>query len=492
MSEDNYFEQRLKKLESAKALGEKVYSNGFRPSHTFAQIVAQHGSRTREELEKQDDRFTLAGRILIRRDFGKTCFFTMQDGAEKLQWYIRRDRLSQENGKLLDCLDVGDILGGEGRLFRTRTGELTLEAARLVLLVKSLRPLPEKWHGLADVETRHRQRYVDLIVSPEVRKTFRLRSQLIRRIRSFLDEREFQEVETPMMQTFPGGATAQPFQTHHQALGMDLYLRIAPELYLKRLVVGGLERVYEINRNFRNEGISTQHNPEFTMLEFYQAYATYEDLMQLTEELFSTLAQELLRTLEISYQGEKISFRPPFQRIRFVEALEKIGGVSPEVLKDQKKAVAAARSLGVELRGKESLGKVLVKIFEKTVEEKLIQPTFIYDFPIEASPLSKRKETSPEWVERFELYVARMEMANAFSELNDPIDQKERFLDQVQRGDWEEGEARGYDEDFVTALEYGMPPTAGEGIGVDRLAMLLTDSASIRDVILFPLLRPKD
>lgn len=490
MPEEDYYEQRKKKLEIVKSLGFHPYPNDFKPSHTFAEVHDRYDDRSREELEELHDTFSLAGRVLMRRDFGKTCFLTLQDGTGKLQWYVQRQRLPAKEGELFDCLDIGDFLGAKGRLFRTRTNELTLGVQSFRLLTKSLRSLPEKWHGLSDVETRYRQRYLDLIVHPEAKKVFQLRSRIIQHLRSFLEDRQFQEVETPMMQPFPGGAAARPFRTHHHALGIDLYLRIAPELYLKRLVVGGFNRVYELNRNFRNEGVSTQHNPEFTMLEFYQAYANYEDLMQLTEELLNSLAQKLYGTSEIEYGGERISFQIPFQRISFVEALEKLGGISSDLLSDPKKAREKGSSLQIPFSGQESFGKVLVKLFEKTVEEKLIQPTFIYDFPTEASPLSRRKDSDPAWVERFELFVAKMEIANAFSELNDPIDQKGRFLAQLEKGDWEEGEIHGYDADFIRALEHGMPPTAGEGIGVDRLVMLFSGCSSIRDVILFPLLRP--
>jgi lysyl-tRNA synthetase class 2 len=388
-------------------------------------------------------------------------------------------------------LDIGDIVGIQGRLFRTRTGELTLMVEETSLLAKSFRPLPEKWHGLTDQETRYRQRYVDLLVNPHSREVFITRSRAVDFLRRFLTQREFLEVETPMMQPIPGGATARPFKTHHNTLGLDLYLRVAPELYLKRLLVAGLERVFEINRNFRNEGISTQHNPEFTMLEFYQAYATYRDLMDLTETLFSSLVMEIKGGMSLDYQGTRIDFQPPWRRLSIREGLIAHGGLKEEDLRDREKVLAYGKRTGLELKGDEPLGKIWVDLFEKTAEPNLIQPTFVTEYPIEDSPLARRNDQEPEFVDRFELYISGREIANAFSELNDPQDQKARFLEQAKgktRGDEEAGFV---DEDYVRALEYGMPPAAGEGIGVDRLVMLLTDSPSIRDVILFPQMRPE-
>ena len=383
-------------------------------------------------------------------------------------------------------------MGFEGTLFRTKTEELTLAVSRFQVLTKSLRPLPEKYHGLTDVEARYRQRYLDLLMNPQVWQVFRTRAAVTRLIRRFLDERGFLEVETPMMQPIPGGATAKPFTTHHQALDMQLYLRIAPELYLKRLVVGGFDRVYEINRNFRNEGLSSLHNPEFTMLEFYQAYATYEDLMVLTEELFCFLAREILGAYQFLYQGQKIDFTPPWRRLDLRESLTEIGGIPPEVVADRQQLLKLALQEGVQLRAGEGYGRALTKLFDLHVEARLLQPTFVLGYPTETSPLSRKNDDNPEVVDRFELFIAGREMANAFSELNDPDDQRQRFEAQLAAhaaGDEEMPHA--LDEDFLAALEHGMPPAAGEGIGIDRLVMLLTDSPSIRDVILFPLLRPE-
>jgi lysyl-tRNA synthetase class 2 len=400
--------------------------------------------------------------------------------------------MSAKSFQVFSRLDIGDIVGIRGRLFRTRTGELTLMVEEMDLLAKSFRPLPEKWHGLVDLETRYRQRYVDLIMNPHSREVFIIRSRAVDFLRRFLTQRGFLEVETPMMQPIPGGATARPFKTHHNTLDMDLYLRVAPELYLKRLVVAGLERVFEINRNFRNEGISTQHNPEFTMLEFYQAYATYRDLMDLTEAMLSSLVREIKGGTFLDYQGTRIDFQPPWRRLSIREGLIAYGELKEEDLRDREKVLAYGRRVGLELKGDEPLGKVWVDLFEKIAEPNLTQPTFVTEYPIEDSPLARRNDQEPEFVDRFELYISGREIANAFSELNDPQDQKARFLEQAEakaRGDEETGFM---DEDYVRALEYGMPPAAGEGIGIDRLVMLLTDSPSIRDVILFPQMRPEN
>jgi lysyl-tRNA synthetase class 2 len=404
-----------------------------------------------------------------------------------MQVYARRDELGEEF-QLFKKWDVGDIVGVEGTLFKTKTGEPSLDASRLYMITKSLRPLPEKFHGLTDVETRYRQRYVDLIVNPEVRDTFRKRVEIIRMIRDFLTERGFMEVETPMMQPVPGGATAKPFQTHHNALDMYLFLRIAPELYLKRLLVGGFERVFEINRNFRNEGLSTRHNPEFTMLEFYQAYATYEDLIDLTEEMISSIATKVCGSAEIVYQGIPVNLAPPWKRYTMDEALVEVGGLDPELLQDDT-VVGLAKKKGIKLQPDAGPGKAKTELFELLVEEKLIDPTFITAYPAEVSPLARRNEDDPNVTDRFELFITGRELANAFSELNDPVDQHERFAKQIaERGDDDEVHPE-LDTDYVRALEYGMPAAAGEGIGIDRLVMLLTDSPSIRDVILFPQLK---
>jgi len=480
--------RRLEKLDRLRAAGVDPFGSGYAVSHFAGPLHARFGAASEEDL-RAAGHVAVAGRLVSLRHHGKACFAHLQDGTGAVQLYARADGLADAYAGWVD-LDVGDFVGVQGELMRTRTGELTVQVKEWTFLGKSLRPLPEKWHGLKDVETRYRRRYVDLVMSPQVREVFLVKSRLIRELRAFLDARGFLEVETPMMQPIPGGAAAKPFVTHHNALDMPLYLRIAPELYLKRLVVGGLDRVYEINRNFRNEGISTQHNPEFTMLEFYQAYADYEDLMALTEEMFGHLAREILGKTTLAYQGENVDLDGPWPRRPFFEALSAAVGISVGPDTDEAKLEAAAVAAGVPAPKPGGGAVALWKdIFDTLVEPTLIQPTFVTDFPIELSPLSKRKASDLRLVDRFELFICRREIANAYSELNDPIDQRRRFEEQALerlRGD---EEAHWMDEDFVRALEYGMPPTAGEGIGIDRLAMLFTDSASIRDVILFPHLR---
>jgi lysyl-tRNA synthetase class 2 len=483
------FLQRKKKLDDLRAEGFPPYPNTFRLSHSVEEINGLYGDKSEGELKDLEERFSLAGRLVRLNNFGKAAFGHIQDRTGRIQGYFRRDRMSPKGFQVFSRLDIGDIVGIRGSLFRTRTGELTVMVEEAELLAKSLRPLPEKWHGLTDLETRYRQRYVDLIVNPHCREIFIIRSRIVDILRRFLTQRGFLEVETPMMQSIPGGATARPFKTHHHALDMDLYLRVAPELYLKRLVVGGLERVFEINRNFRNEGISTQHNPEFTMLEFYQAYATYRDLMDLTETMFSSLVQEIKGQMSLQYQGTRIDFAPPWKRLSVREGLTAYGELKEEDLEDRGKLLAYGSDLGLELKGNEPRGKIWVDLFEKLAEPHLLQPTFVTEYPIEDSPLARRNDQKPGFVDRFELYIFGREIANAFSELNDPQDQKSRFLEQAKaRGDEETGLV---DEDYIRALEYGMPPAAGEGIGIDRLVMLLTDSPSIRDVILFPQMRPE-
>ena len=483
---------RKQKLAALKDTGAATYPNDFFPSHTTAELHARFADASGEELAKSTEAVMIAGRIMSVRHFGKAAFFHVQDRSGQIQVYVRQGDSPPEAVTLLkESLDVGDIVGVGGPIFRTRTGELTVKATQLRLLSKSLTPLPEKWHGLQDVEARYRQRYLDLIVNPQARETFRKRAKIIEIARRFFQERDFIEVETPMMQSVAGGALARPFVTHHNALDIDLYLRIAPELFLKRLVVGGFDRVFELGRNFRNEGISTRHNPEYTMLEFYQAYATYEHLMTLTEELFVRLAQEVNGGLRVTYGEHEIDFSPPWRRLGLKEGVCEYTGLSPEEADQEEKVRAKAHELGIHPPASAPLGKVLEEIFGAVVESHLIQPTFVVSYPVEVSPLARRNNNDPRFVDRFELYIAGREIANAFSELNDPEDQLQRFVEQLREREAGDQEAHALDEDYVRALEYGLPPTAGEGIGIDRLVMLLTNSPSIRDVILFPQMRPE-
>ncbi len=492
MSEESQIlRQRREKAEALEESGVALFPNNIQRPEIIGAIRRVYGERSAEELEQVGHSFRVAGRIMSMRRFGKAAFFHLEDSSDRIQIHARRDKLPEEQFKLFKKLDIGDIVEVEGELFRTKTGELTISAASLGLVTKSMRPLPEKYHGLRDKELRYRRRYLDLIMNREVRETFRIRSKIINILRSYFQENGFLEVETPMMQPIVGGATARPFVTHHNALGIDLYLRIAPELYLKRLLVGGFDRVFELNRNFRNEGISLQHNPEFTMLEFYEAYATYEDLMDRTEELFHRIAREVHSSDTVEYQGETIDLTPPWRRITFKDSLMEIGGLPNEVVESREAAIAKLEELGAPAKGDELHGKLLAKLFDLTVEPKLIQPTFVTSYPTDISPLARRNSDDPSITDRFELFIAGREIANAFSELNDPRDQYRRFKEQIEnRGDDEEIPPE-LDEDYVMALEYGMPPAAGEGIGVDRLVMLFTDSPSIRDVILFPQLRPE-
>jgi lysyl-tRNA synthetase, class II len=496
--EDEQIQQRRANLEALVRLGVRPYPHRFERTHSVTDLVRAHADTPAADLEASRVETTTAGRVLAIRGFGKASFLVLSDGRERIQVYLRKDALSERDFEVLHLLDFGDHVGVSGHLFRTRTNELTIWARRVEFLGKCHIPLPEKWHGLQDVEIRYRQRYLDLIVNEDARRVFEVRSRVLTAIRRFLDDRGYLEVETPVMQPLAGGAMARPFVTHHNTLDMDLYLRVAPELYLKRLTVGGMDRVYEIARNFRNEGISTQHNPEFTMLEFYQAYSDYQDLMLLTEEMLAFVAERAAGRTEVPYGESTITFEPPFRRVSLRDgaaaaASTRLGErVAADDLRDTARAADVARRLGIAVPQGSGAGKLTMEIFETLCEVDLIQPTFVYDFPTDVSPLSKQKADEPDTVERFELYIAGFEVANAFSELNDPLEQRRRFeqqLEEKRRGD---AEAHAMDEDYIRALEYGLPPTAGEGVGIDRLVMVLTNSASIRDVILFPQMRRRE
>lgn len=481
--------QRKEKLKELKDAGVNPYINRFKVTHTIQSIVEKYSSLDNESLENVSEVFTVAGRLMTKRKHGKVIFCHIQDFTGRIQIYLRKNEVEGHLFELFLKFDIGDFVGIKGRIFKTKTGELTLWVKDLTLLSKSLRPLPEKWHGLKDVEIRYRQRYLDLLSNEAARRVFTLRSRVIEKIRDFLKDMQFLEVETPMMQPLPGGAAAKPFVTHHNTLDMKLYLRIAPELYLKRLIIGGFERVFEINRSFRNEGISSEHNPEFTMLEFYMAYADYNDLMEITEKMIAYVAEEVLGKTLTHFNGADIDLKGPWKRYTLKESLVKVGLVDPRILEDKDEAKKYAEELQIPLLGKESHAKLQSEIFERVVEPRLIQPTFITDYPIELSPLAKRREDDPHLVERFEFFIGGKELGNAYTELNDPLDQEQRFREQLRAcSDGEEGVVS-LDSDYIRALEYGMPPTAGEGIGIDRLVMVLTDSSSIRDVILFPQLK---
>ena len=496
--ETDQLRQRRENLRELVQLGVNPYPSSFDRSDTVSKLVETHQASDGETLDANPAHVRTAGRILIARSFGKANFLVISDGRSRIQAYVRQDSVSERDFAIFRLLDLGDLIGVEGRVFRTRTQELTIWVERLSFLSKCFIPLPEKWHGLTDIETRYRQRYLDLIVNPDSRRVFEVRSRILSAIRGFLNGRGYLEVETPMMQAVAGGALARPFITHHNALDLSLYLRIAPELYLKRLVVGGVERVYEINRSFRNEGISTQHNPEFTMLEFYEAYSDYKSLMALTEKLLSEVASAVLDdgATACPFGDHEISFAGPYERVRLREAVCAAAAASlgREVgdgdLRDREAAAALAAQLGLEVVEAAGAGQITMDLFENLCEESLVQPTFIYDFPTEVSPLSKQRPDDPETVERFELYIGRMEIANAFSELNDPLEQRRRFKGQLAARESGDLEGHVMDEDYIRALEHGLPPAGGEGIGIDRLVMVLTNSASIRDVILFPLMRP--
>jgi len=492
MSElDEQIKNRREKLRLLAEAGIEVYPHDYDYDLEPCEVEARYGDSSAEALDEAAVTLRVPGRLRAIRGHGKVVFADLSDGAGKIQLFVRTPRLPEAARTVLDNLDLGDLVGARGRLMRTRSGELSLEVEDLTLLAKAIRPLPEKWHGLADVEARYRQRYLDLVVNPESRRVFETRAAIVGGLRRFLDGRGFLEVETPMMQVIAGGATARPFVTHHNALDVDLYLRVAPELYLKRLVVGGLHRVYEINRNFRNEGISTQHNPEFTMLEFYWAYADYEDLMELTEEMIWGLADEVLGRPNLGWKGESLDLTPPWPRYTIREAIERFAGVGAERLESAESVAAVLAEKGIEATGA-PYGRLLMELFEETVEEQLSGPVFITEHPVEVSPLSKVSRQDPRFTERFELYLGSMEIANAFSELNDPDVQAERFREQLAARAAGDEEAHRFDADYVRALEHGMPPAGGEGIGIDRLTMLFTGRTSIRDVILFPLLRPEE
>lgn len=487
---NSLIQQRREKLQKLREAG-NAYPNHFKRDHLAAELHERFDALDKETVDSQGYRVRIAGRIMTRRIMGKASFAHIQDMSGRIQIFLKRDTLG-ERYEAFKHWDIGDIVGVEGTVFKTKTGELSVRVERIELLTKSLRPLPNKWLGLTDQEQRYRMRYVDLIVNLASRKRFLLRSRIIQAIRRFLDEHGFLEVETPMMHPIPGGATARPFVTHHNALDMPLYLRIAPELYLKRLVVGGFEKVYEINRNFRNEGLSTRHNPEFTMLEFYWAYADYRDLMDFTESMLRAVALEIFGETRFNSGGVDYDFGKPFERISVLDGILKHNpDISRAQLMDRKQAAEIAEKMGVQVEANWGLGRIQMEIFEASVEHKLIQPTFVTEYPIEVSPLSRRNDENPEVADRFELYIGGREVANGFSELNDPDDQAARFRAQVEAKEAGDDEAMHYDADYIRALEYGLPPTAGEGIGIDRLVMLLTDCQTIRDVLLFPHLRPE-
>ena len=481
--------QRKEKLNEIRKAGIDPYPHQYAPTHTTLDIREEYDDVT--ETPDETHRVTVAGRIMTKRDHGKSSFVNLQDSTGQIQIYVRRDGVGADSYMVYRRFDVGDIIGASGVVFRTRTGELTILVDSVELLSKSIRPLPEKWHGLQDKQTRYRQRYADLIMNPEVKEVFVQRTKIVQAIRDMLNERDFIEVETPVLQPIYGGASARPFTTYHNTLDQALYLRIANELYLKRLIVGGFDRVYEFSKDFRNEGMDRDHNPEFTMLELYQAYADYKEIMELTENLIAQTVEELHGTTKITYQEHEIDFTPPWERMSMIESIQKYSSFDPESLSAHELHSTAVDS-GIELEGDEPRGEIIAELFDVFVESKLIQPTFIYDYPIEVSPFAKKKPENPEFVERFEFFISGMELGNAFSELNDPIDQRQRFMEQASNLAKGDEEAFMVDEDYLRALEYGMPPTGGLGIGIDRLTMLLTDQYSIRDVILFPQMRPEN
>ncbi len=475
---------RRDKLAELQAMGENPFD-----VTTYNQEY--HTSDIHDNFDEMEGKqVSIAGRLMSKRVMGKASFFDLRDRRGKIQLYVTRDDMGEDVYKNFKRLDIGDLVGVTGEVFKTHMGEVSVRTNGYTLLSKSLLPLPEKFHGLRDTDLRYRQRYVDLIMNPEVKATFEMRSKIITAIRNYLDNRGYMEVDTPILNTIPGGAAARPFITHHNTLDIDMYMRVAPELYLKRLIVGGFERVYEMGRQFRNEGMDVKHNPEFTSMEVYEAYTNYEGMMNLTEDLISTVAQEVLGTTKITYQGEDVDLSPGWARMTMMDSIKKYAGIDFKETSSDEEAAALAKSVGVEVEEGMSRGEIISLTFEEKVEDNLVQPTFIYEYPVEVSPLAKRYKDNPDFTERFEIFITRREFGNAFSELNDPIDQKERFMKQVEKREAGDEEANMMDEDFVTALEYGLPPTGGLGIGIDRLIMLLTDSASIRDVLLFPTMKP--
>lgn len=491
MEEQQITEQmqiRLDKCKKIEELGVKPYGESYRATHSISEIRTIFADAGKEPSA---EKVKLAGRVMALRAHGKVIFADLMDIDSRIQLYLRKKDVGPEKFEILKLVDIGDLIGVEGQIFKTQKGELSVFVTDFTFLTKCLKPLPEKWHGLTDTDMRYRKRYLDLIVNSEVRKTFITRSKIIRTIRELLDNRGYFEVETPSMNIIPGGANARPFMTHHNTLDMDLYMRIATELHLKRLIVGGLEKVYEIGRIYRNEGVSTKHNPEFTTLELYEAYTDYYGMMDITQDIVATVAKKVMERYDITYQGKLLNLEPPYKRITMNQALKEYGGVELAELRDIEFARKKAKELGIDGVDKMSVAHLMDKIFEVTVEPHLINPTFIMDYPIELSPLAKKKEDDPLMTYRFELFIVNFEVANAFSELNDPADQKERFLEQMKQRESGDAEAQMLDDDYVEALDYGLPPTGGMGMGIDRLTMLFTDSPSIRDVILFPLMRPK-
>jgi lysyl-tRNA synthetase class 2 len=470
----------------------ELQENNKDPFNIVEYDVTNSTSQITDNFDEMEGEFvSIAGRLMSKRGMGKASFCDIQDREGRIQLYVRVNEVGKEVYEDFKKYDIGDIIGAKGNVFKTHKGEISVKVDSISLLAKSLQPLPEKWHGLKDVDLRYRQRYVDLIVNPEVKETFITRTKIIKAIREYLDERGFLEVETPLLNVIPGGAAARPFVTHHNTLDMELYLRISPELYLKRLIVGGLEKVYELGRMFRNEGLSVKHNPEFTMIELYEAYTDYNGMMELAEGLVSSVAMQILGTVNIKYQDLDVNLTPPWQRLSMIEAVKKYTGIDFDEIKSHEEAIRVGKEKGLEVKDNMKWGEVLYAFFEEFVENHLMQPTFIYDYPVEISPLTKRKPDRPELTERFEIFITGREMGNAYSELNDPIDQRERFIEQMKKREEGDEEANMIDEDFINALEYGMPPTGGLGIGIDRLIMLLTDSYSIRDVLLFPTMKPK-